>query len=274
MIRGEHCFPLSLSLPGKTTKKPTMKKYWFIMMILLANCNFSASQEIYSGKAEYIVELKLDKNSDLGSRRFSSVLLFNQNETFYYENSETEIQETSDGLSVFMNLSGKEKHSVYKNYVQNEMISSESILTKHFRVYDSIPQIKWELLSGRKQIADLECRKATGHFRGRDYNAWYFPDVPLRIGPWKLGGLPGIIMEINDTEKEVSFTITALSFQLSPKELDLIQPVKKGKSIDFEDFFDLQYQKAEELKDFLTSTGNYDDVDISSQVFSIEKTKR
>jgi hypothetical protein len=81
-------------------------------------------------------------------------------------------------------------------------------------------------------------------------------------------------MEINDTEKEVSFTITALSFQLSPKELDLIQPVKKGKSIDFEDFFDLQYQKAEELKDFLTSTGNYDDVDISSQVFSIEKTKR
>jgi GLPGLI family protein len=38
------------------------------------------------------------------------------------------------------------------------------------------------------------------HFKGRGYTAWYAPSITNMEGPWKLGGLPGMILEAYDDE--------------------------------------------------------------------------
>ena len=57
-----------------------------------------------------------------------------------------------------------------------------------------------ERLSRIRVIRFADKVEAHYRFRGRLYTAWYYPDIPLPIGPWKLQGLPGIILEAYDAE--------------------------------------------------------------------------
>ncbi|HIR32843.1 MAG TPA: GLPGLI family protein, partial [Candidatus Coprenecus merdigallinarum] len=43
------------------------------------------------------------------------------------------------------------------------------------------------------------CQRATGTFRGREWQVWFTYDIPYNYGPWKLGGLPGLILKAEDS---------------------------------------------------------------------------
>ena len=49
------------------------------------------------------------------------------------------------------------------------------------------------------------CHLATCEFRGRKWQAWY-SDIPYSLGPWKLNGLPGLILEARSLDKDHVFT--------------------------------------------------------------------
>ena len=70
--------------------------------------------------------------------------------------------------------------------------------------------MKWELLQGDSTIAGYQCQKAKTRLFGRDYIAWYAPEVELPYGPYKFCGLPGLIFKVQDTEDNFSFTLTGL----------------------------------------------------------------
>lgn len=59
-------------------------------------------------------------------------------------------------------------------------------------------------------ILGHRCQRATCHWRGRDYVAWFAPDIPIRRGPWKFGGLPGLILKIYDVNKLYTFEAVAI----------------------------------------------------------------
>ncbi|MDT0691201.1 GLPGLI family protein [Salegentibacter sp. F188] len=65
------------------------------------------------------------------------------------------------------------------------------------------PLIDWELKKRTKKIGNFKAKKAIGEFRGRTYTAWYTTEIPLPYGPWKLQGLPGLILEAYDESKEM-----------------------------------------------------------------------
>lgn len=56
------------------------------------------------------------------------------------------------------------------------------------------------------EICGYICRKATCTFRGRDWTAWYAPEMPFQSGPWKLHGLPGLILKATDAEGLIAIT--------------------------------------------------------------------
>ena len=60
--------------------------------------------------------------------------------------------------------------------------------------------MQWTLESEKQTICGYQCQRATCHWRGRDYVAWFTSAIPLKSGPWKFGGLPGLIMKIYDTK--------------------------------------------------------------------------
>nr|WP_081964210.1 GLPGLI family protein [Porphyromonas macacae] len=47
--------------------------------------------------------------------------------------------------------------------------------------------------------------KGYSFFRGRTYEAWFTPQIPLKEGPYKFDGLPGLILQIMDTQKHYIF---------------------------------------------------------------------
>lgn len=59
----------------------------------------------------------------------------------------------------------------------------------------------WKLLGATKKIGDFNCQNASIKFRGRTFIAWFTIDIPVPFGPYKFKGLPGLILEINDSEK-------------------------------------------------------------------------
>lgn len=95
---------------------------------------------------------------------------------------------------------------------------------KEIRTYDSFSVIRddkdwrfvykeplsifdWTLMEETKTIEGFACQKATCEFGGRTWTAWFSADLPISSGPYKFGGLPGLIVSISDTQGHWQFKI-------------------------------------------------------------------
>ncbi|MDR1369716.1 MAG: GLPGLI family protein [Dysgonamonadaceae bacterium] len=70
---------------------------------------------------------------------------------------------------------------------------------------EKIPLQDWEIEDDTLTVIGYLCQKATCKFRGREYIAWFTIDIPINNGPWKFGGLPGLILKVCDKDKFYNF---------------------------------------------------------------------
>ena len=75
----------------------------------------------------------------------------------------------------------------------------------HYRYSEPVPHWEWTLSKETQTILEHQCQEATCHWRGRDFVAWFATDIPIRRGPWKFGGLPGLILKLYDTDRLYTF---------------------------------------------------------------------
>ena len=73
---------------------------------------------------------------------------------------------------------------------------------------DERPQ--WKILAENDSILSYLCGKAECRFKGRTWTAWFTTEIPVSEGPWKLCGLPGLILKAVDSEGHYSFTATGV----------------------------------------------------------------
>ena len=66
------------------------------------------------------------------------------------------------------------------------------------------------VVDSTKTILGYECTMATCEYRGRKWTAWFAVDVPIQDGPWKLSGLPGLILEATESTGQHGFTATGI----------------------------------------------------------------
>jgi GLPGLI family protein len=88
---------------------------------------------------------------------------------------------------------------------ESKLARREPLAINSYLIVDAMPVINWKISGDTATFGGLHCQKATTHFKGRDYTAWFCPDLPLHVGPWKLNGLPGAIVDAYDAKKEVEF---------------------------------------------------------------------
>jgi GLPGLI family protein len=92
-----------------------------------------------------------------------------------------------------------------------QRIEVQDYLGRFFIYNEELPSIEWSLDPATKDILGYPCQKATAFFLGRDWEVWFTSEIPLPVGPWKLGGLPGAILAAEDKEGHVKYE--AISIQ-------------------------------------------------------------
>lgn len=76
--------------------------------------------------------------------------------------------------------------------------------------YSEQLEFNWKLVAGQKMIREYNCKKATVDYEGRQWIAWYADEIPLSAGPYKFYGLPGLILEISDSESLFNFSVESM----------------------------------------------------------------
>ena len=99
---------------------------------------------------------------------------------------------------------------VYKNYPTGQMTITDRISSQGYRYADSLHTQIWTMGDSTREVLGYMCQQAMANFRGRRWTAWFATDIPVSDGPWKLGGLPGLILEAYDEGQQHVFTTVGL----------------------------------------------------------------
>lgn len=138
---------------------------------------------------------------------------------------------------------GKEpKNKVYKNFRDGKIYFSGQIGFEKVATSEPIPDFQWEMLEGDSIVCDYHCQKARTTFRGRTWVVWYSLDLPYSDGPWKLSGLPGLILKATDMKGDFSFSAYKIEKEqekknsFSTKGMAMMSPQKYTQK--FLDYYD------------------------------------
>lgn len=175
---------------------------------------------------------------------FNSYLVFNDDASYYVTakdslDSDTVFKRVYDNADGTLGMS----YSEYTDELGRQIYYNREIDSVYwnqwqtFYVAEKRPEIDWILGNETKKIGSFIVHKATGKFRGRLYTAWYTLEIPLPYGPWKLQGLPGLIIEAYDEDKEMYLYFKSLEYptkrEVKIKEITWPQSLpKKWKTLD------------------------------------------
>lgn len=102
------------------------------------------------------------------------------------------------------------KAYIYKNYPKGKMTVTDGVAQQDYIYEDSLDLQNWEMKDSVRTIMGYITQMAECDFRGRHWIAWFAEDIPVNNGPWKLGNLPGLIMEAYDVGMQCHFKINGL----------------------------------------------------------------
>ena len=79
---------------------------------------------------------------------------------------------------------------------------------------EPLSEMSWTINSDSiMNILGYDCILAQADYHGRLWKAWFTPEIPLHDGPWKLHGLPGIILKADGGD---GFSIEATEIGTTP----------------------------------------------------------
>lgn len=137
---------------------------------------------------------------------------------FHFDSLRTE--EERRGAETYSNASGNPWPIEITNYVYDKVSDIKyrlPVMTGTLHYSDSIPSLAWNYINSQSDtILGYECQKATTTFAGRTYTAWFTTEIPLPYGPYKFGKLPGLILRIQDTDKQFLWECIGFEHSSSP----------------------------------------------------------
>ncbi|WP_313580321.1 GLPGLI family protein [Chishuiella sp.] len=143
----------------------------------------------------------------------------------------------------------KFKPIIFGQFIDGEFqfVFQNNIHTNKFQYNYGKYKLDWKLNSNTKKIGNYYCKEATLNYAGRKWIAYYTEDIPLSFGPYIFGGLPGLILEIYDNNKEHHFSLEAINFDKMSIYIDNLYSKKKIDRKEFEKGLQNFYDNPEEF---------------------------
>ena len=191
---------------------------------------------------------------------------FTKSESMYKEEQELDAPKgpsANGGVMVMMMDGNGSSDILYKNISENRMANKTELMGKVFLIKDNLEAYDWKLTGEAKNIGNYTCYKAVYEKEEEDIQidmidgevkeekvtkkrtlvVWYTTDVPVSNGPNNYGGLPGLILEVNDGD----LTIVCSEIILNPKEVKEIKEPTKGKIVTRKKFAEISLEKTKEM---------------------------
>lgn len=102
------------------------------------------------------------------------------------------------------------KTKIFRNQNTGKTTTIDIIPFSTYKYVEDTLYPVWQLISGTETVCGYLCNMATTTFFGRNYTVWYTPEIPVGQGPWKLGGLPGMILKATDDKGHYTFECIAI----------------------------------------------------------------
>ena len=193
---------------------------------------FTFCPMIVSSQVGYITynNSTYDFHNSYISPSHKSILSFNEKESLetafkYGFEEDNGNRSLSDGNAVALSSSmyDEKGRQIYKNFETKQVVmrNKKALGFDAYIVNDYWRDVDWKIDDDFKNILGYKVRKAIGIYRGRAYTVWYAPELSYPYGPWKLSGLPGVILEYSDGHHNHG-TATEICYPC-----DLIQTIEK-----------------------------------------------
>ena len=227
-----------MRLKLRTTKTNTMKT---TICLLLFNFCFCFSQVKIIEYRAFSIDTSMRNVPNLFRDDFSKynkdiskvtyTLLFDENNMKFFANKPSDLSNNDFDLTLIMaDIVGTTYRKKNTNEVFNERERFGSL--RNF-VATSNLITNWSITNETKTINGYNCIKATSlltiDYGDHDPNqlypitAWFCPDLKYPYGPRGIGGLPGIILELNQN----IITFYASKIDLKEKPIDILMPIHK-----------------------------------------------
>ena len=154
---------------------------------------------------------------------------------------------------------------VYKNYPTGQMTITDRISLQDYCYVDSLHTQTWTMGDSTREVLGYTCQQATADFRGRRWTAWFTTDIPISDGPWKLGGLPGLILKAYDERQQHVFTAVGLE---RVKDEPIIFNQQDGRNRRFEPTNRLEFLRME--RRFLMDSNSFIQMETGIDLFGDE----
>lgn len=110
---------------------------------------------------------------------------------------------------------GPFRYRIFKNYPEAKITTIDHFPSDHYLYTERLNLFDWKISCETDSILGYKVQKASTFFAGRDWVAWFTPEIPYNDGPYKFNGLPGLILKVHDTRNHYLFE--AVSIEI-PKE--------------------------------------------------------
>lgn len=110
---------------------------------------------------------------------------------------------------------------VYKYYAKKRMTVVHRMevpgnFVPIFLYDEPLSLMDWKMSFETKEILGYQCFKAECDFRGRHWTAWFTMQIPVQDGPWKFSGLPGLILQMEESRGHYAFRCIGIETRKKP----------------------------------------------------------
>lgn len=144
-------------------------------------------------------------------------------DSIYDEGAQRQItvMETTSQLLPLLRKEKFMENIIWDKKTNKEIIQRTAGLTQLYQYDENCPKLDWQLLEGDTIINGYKCNKAKASLFGRDYVAWYAPEITMPYGPYKFNGLPGLVLRVTDTQNQFDFLLNGFQKVNGPRPIYL-----------------------------------------------------
>lgn len=103
---------------------------------------------------------------------------------------------------------------------KNTVIYSLDVLGT-FKYEEPTAKLRWTITEEKLDTLDYHCTMAVCKYAGREYRVWFTEEIPVSYGPWKLCGLPGLIIKAETVDGEYRFVLGGIETVKTPADISL-----------------------------------------------------